>query len=99
MAKTSDEKTAIDAALDLQKTTPDTDPVRTFRDKVYTSRTLILPGGATLPVAKGRAMAVDGARGAATADAVRVVVGLGRRVRQCRPFHLYRRGGRRAPWG
>ena len=28
-----------------------------------------------------------------------VVVGLGRRVRQCRPFHLYRRGGRRAPWG
>ena len=59
MAKTSDEKTAIDAALDLQKTTPDTDPVRTFRDKVYTSRTLILPGGATLPVAKGRATAVD----------------------------------------
>ena len=59
MAKTSDEKTAIDAALDLQKTTPDTDPVRTFRDKVYTSRTLILPGGATLAVAKGRATAVD----------------------------------------
>ncbi|MCT8951261.1 hypothetical protein MN546_02160 [Pseudomonas lundensis] len=59
MAKTSDEKTAIDAALDLQKTTPVADPVRTFRDKVYTSRTLILPGDATLPVAKGRAMAVD----------------------------------------
>ena len=59
MAKTSDEKTAIDAALDLQKSTPDTDPVRTFRDKVYTSRTLILPGGATLAVAKGRATAVD----------------------------------------
>ena len=59
MAKTSDEKIAIDAALDLQKTTPDTDPVRTFRDKVYTSRTLILPNGTTLPVAKGRATAVD----------------------------------------
>ena len=59
MVKTSDEKTAIDAALDLQKTTPVADPVRTFRDKVYTSRTLILPGGATLAVAKGRATAVD----------------------------------------
>ena len=59
MAKTSDEKTAIDAALDLQKTTPVADPVRTFRDKVYTSRTLILPGGATLAVAKGRVSAVD----------------------------------------
>ena len=59
MAKTSDEKTAIDTALDLQKTTPVADPVRTFRDKVYTSRTLILPGGATLAVAKGRATAVD----------------------------------------
>ena len=59
MAKTSDEKTAIDAALDLQKTTPFADPVRTFRDMVYTSRTLILPGGATLPVAKCRATAVD----------------------------------------
>ncbi|WP_324830791.1 hypothetical protein [Pseudomonas saxonica] len=59
MAKTSDEKTAIDTALNLQKTTPVADPVRTFRDKVYTSRTLILPGGATLAVAKGRATAVD----------------------------------------
>ncbi|NMY76820.1 hypothetical protein HBN61_21165 [Pseudomonas sp. WS 5071] len=43
----------------LSKTTPVADPVRTFRDKVYTSRTLILPGGATLAVAKGRATAVD----------------------------------------
>lgn len=59
MAKTSDEKNAIDTALNLQKTTPVADPVRTFRDKVYTSRTLILPGGATLAVAKGRATAVD----------------------------------------
>ncbi len=59
MSKTSDDKVTEPAALVLQKITPDTDPVRTFRDKVYTSRTLILPGGATLPVAKGRATAVD----------------------------------------
>ena len=31
----------------------------TFRDKLYTSRTLILPSGAAVPVAKGRACAVD----------------------------------------
>ena len=59
MSKTPDDKVTEPAALVLQKTTPDTDPIRTFRDKVYTSRTLILPGGATLAVAKGRAMAVD----------------------------------------
>ena len=59
MSKTSDEKVTDPVAPVLQKTTPVTDPVRAFRDKVYTSRTLILPGGATLPVAKGRAMAVD----------------------------------------
>ena len=35
---------------------------RLFRDKVYTSRTLILPGGATLPVVKGRVSAVDDAQ-------------------------------------
>ena len=59
MSKTSDDKVTEPGALVLQKTTPVADPVRTFRDKVYTSRTLILPGGATLPVAKGRATAVD----------------------------------------
>ncbi len=59
MSKTPDNKVTEPAALVLQKNTPDTDPVRTFRDKVYTSRTLILPGGATLPVAKCRATAVD----------------------------------------
>ena len=55
MSKTSDEKVTDPMAPVLQKTTPSA----TFRDKVYTSRTLILPGGATLAVAKGRATAVD----------------------------------------
>ena len=59
MSKTSDEKVTDPVAPVLQKTTPVTDPVRASRDKVYTSRTLILPGGATLAVAKGRATAVD----------------------------------------
>lgn len=59
MSKTPDDKVTEPAALVLQKTTHITEPVRAFRDKVYTSRTLILPGGATLPVAKGRATAVD----------------------------------------
>ena len=55
MSKTSDDKVTEPVTPVLQKTTPVTDPVRTFRDKVYTSRTLILPGGATLPVAQSRA--------------------------------------------
>ncbi|KMN13183.1 hypothetical protein TU86_14010 [Pseudomonas weihenstephanensis] len=55
MSKTPDDKVTEPAAPVLQKTAP----ARTFRDKVYTSRTLILPGGASLPVAKGRATAVD----------------------------------------
>ena len=59
MSKTSDEKVTDPVAPVLSKSTPVADPVRTFRDKVYTSRTLILPGGATLAVAKGRATAVD----------------------------------------
>lgn len=59
MSKTSDDKVTEPVTPVLQKTTPVTDPVRTFRDKVYTSRTLILPGGATLPVAQSRATAVD----------------------------------------
>ena len=50
MSKTPDDKVTEPAAPVLQKTAP----ARTFRDKVYTSRTLILPGGASLPVAKGR---------------------------------------------
>ncbi|WP_178088553.1 MULTISPECIES: hypothetical protein [unclassified Pseudomonas] len=59
MSKTPDDKVTDPVAPVLSKTTPVADPVRAFRDKVYTSRTLILPGGATLPVAKGRATALD----------------------------------------
>ena len=59
MSKTSDEKVTDPVAPVLSKSTPVVDPVRTFRDKVYTSRMLILPNGVTLPVAKGRATAVD----------------------------------------
>jgi len=32
---------------------------RGFRDKLYTSRTLVMPDGRTLPVAQGRVFAVD----------------------------------------
>lgn len=32
-------------------------PPRVFRDKLFTSRTLILPDGATLPVVAGRVVA------------------------------------------
>lgn len=32
-------------------------PLRVFRDKVFTSRTLIMPGGGTLPVIAGRVAA------------------------------------------
>lgn len=56
MSKTSDDKATVPA---LEKNAPVLSPARTFRDKVYTSRTLILPGGATLPVAKGRVHAAD----------------------------------------
>lgn len=59
MSKTSDEKVTDPVAPVLSKSTPVVDPVRTFRDKVYASRMLILPNGATLPVAKGRATVVD----------------------------------------
>lgn len=33
-------------------------PARVFRDKVYNSRTLIMPDGRTLPVSQGRVTAV-----------------------------------------
>ena len=62
MSKTPDDKSAADAAPVLQKTSPAVAPARTFRDKVYTSRTLILPSGVTLPVAKGRVSAEDDAQ-------------------------------------
>ena len=62
MSKTPDDKVTEPVAPVLQKTTPALSPARTFRDKVYTSRTLILPGGATLPVAQGRVSAVDDAQ-------------------------------------
>ena len=58
MSKTPDDKLTDSTALALQKTVAVTIPARTFRDKVYTSRTLILPNGATLPVAKGRVSAL-----------------------------------------
>lgn len=32
-------------------------PARVFRDKLYTSRTLVLPDGSTAPVIKGRVTA------------------------------------------
>ena len=57
MSKTPDDKLTDSTALALQKTVAVTSLARTFRDKVYTSRTLILPDGATLPVAKGRVSA------------------------------------------
>ena len=59
MSKTPDDKAAEPTPPVLQKATPAVAPTRTFRDKVYTSRTLILPNGAAVPVAKGRACAVD----------------------------------------
>ena len=55
MSKTSDEKATDPVAPTLQKAAPS----HLFRDKVYTSRTLILPSGAALPVAKGRVHAAD----------------------------------------
>ena len=57
MAKTSDDNVGASVAPNLQKTIPAVEAARVFRDKVYTSRTLILPTGATLPVAKGRVIA------------------------------------------
>ena len=58
MSKTPDDKVTEPAAPVLQKTAP----ARTFRDKVYTSRTLILPDGSALPVAKGQVSAVSDAQ-------------------------------------
>lgn len=57
MSKTPDEKLSNSTAPTLQKTVAVTSSVRIFRDKVYTSRTLILPNGAALSVAKGRVSA------------------------------------------
>ncbi|WP_262502216.1 hypothetical protein [Pseudomonas fragi] len=56
MSKTPDDKATVPA---LEKNAPVLSPARVFRDKVYTSRTLILPSGAALPVAKGRVHAAD----------------------------------------
>ena len=56
MAKTSDEKSS--PLPEPQKQAP-IGPVRVFRDTVFTSRTLILPSGACLAVAKGQARAFD----------------------------------------
>jgi len=55
MAKITEDKPD---ALTLQKDDPPIESGCVFRDKVYTSRTLVLPGGATLPVIKGRVSAV-----------------------------------------
>lgn len=56
MAKTSDEKSS--PLPEPQKQAP-IGPVRVFRDTAFTSRTLILPSGACLAVAKGQARAFD----------------------------------------
>ena len=56
MAKITEDKPD---APSLQKNAPAT---RTFRDKVYTSRTLILPDGSALQVAKGQVSAVSDAQ-------------------------------------
>lgn len=56
MAKITEDKPD---APSLQKNAP---AARTFRDKVYTSRTLILPNGSALPVAKGQVSAVSDAQ-------------------------------------
>ncbi len=53
MSKTPDDKATDPVAPTLQKAAPS----RVFRDKIYTSRTLILPTGQSLPVAKGRVTA------------------------------------------
>ena len=58
MSKTPDDKLTDSTVPALQKAVAVTSPARTFRDKVYTSRTLILPDGITLPVAKGRVSAL-----------------------------------------
>ena len=59
MSKTLDDKVTEPVGPVLQKAAPVVSPARVFRDKVYTSRTLILPDGATLPVAKGRVSAIS----------------------------------------
>ena len=59
MAKPSDDKVTEPVAPSLQKNAPS---ARTFRDKVYTSRTLILPDGSLLPVAKGQVSAISDAQ-------------------------------------
>lgn len=56
MAKITEDKPD---APSLLKNAPS---ARTFRDKVYTSRTLILPDGSALPVAKGQVSAVSDAQ-------------------------------------
>ena len=59
MSKTPDDKATEPVVPVLQKDTPVLSPARVFRDKVYTSRTLILRNGAALLVTKGRVSAVD----------------------------------------
>ena len=54
MSKTPDDKVPEPATPALQKAVT----ARIFRDKVYTSRTLIMPDGRSLPVSQGRVTAV-----------------------------------------
>lgn len=56
MAKPIDAKPAVPT---LQKNPALSEPGHAFRDTVYTSRTLILPSGACVPVIKGQTSAVD----------------------------------------
>ena len=59
MRRTPDEQVTEPVTQVLQKKAPFINSVRVFRDKVYTSRTLILPSGACLAVAQHNASAVD----------------------------------------
>ena len=59
MAKITEDKPD---APSLQKNAQQNQSGGVFRDKVYTSRTLILPDGSPLPVAKGQASAASEAQ-------------------------------------
>ena len=59
MAKITEDKPD---APSLQKNAPQNQSGGVFRDKVYTSRTLILPDGSALPVAKGQVSAASDAQ-------------------------------------
>ncbi len=53
MAKPQEDPVALDQAITTSPLPAPRSSTATFRDTVYTSRTLILPGDRELPVAKG----------------------------------------------